>query len=295
MKTFKNYLSESSSTPVIACGIGRRKTIHEAFWDSATPLTKEHEEDKTKIPVIDSDVVKSYMKEMRRSIIPHLEASHYPYLDENTEYLQNLHEYVMGSQVLNKTLKAAHDLKLNPDNEDHFYHAMQHAFDSGEVDKADYHNIDWHKKHNYFKHYQHLKHLTENAPELPVSFHTYTGVGARFDVHKLRNQDGGRIHLPAFTSTSLDPSSATSFASKTEMHGNITTPVKRHRELIRLTMQQGKQYGLFHGNNYEFPQGTEDEFILRPKTTIRLVNEPRILHRRNSTFLIHDAEIEDYK
>ena len=117
------------------------------------------------------------------------------------------------------------------------------------------------------------------------TFHVYSGVGRDFNISKLREKHE-KVHLPAFTSTSLDHKIAASFAMK----GSKATP-----EILRIKIPKGSQHGTFIGSATFHDH--ENEFLMHRGKTIKFVGEPKIFkeEKYGTTIdhLVHTAEIVD--
>lgn len=124
------------------------------------------------------------------------------------------------------------------------------------------------------------KEVNEHKLEHPL--HTFSGVG--FDPQELASKHPeGHIHLPAYTSTSVDKDVAREFAS-TARYGQPDN--KRH--IIHFELPKG-QAGKHVGKNSENP--FEREFVLPRNTTIKVHPNP-VEHRRiGQTYLVHKATI----
>lgn len=118
------------------------------------------------------------------------------------------------------------------------------------------------------------------------TFHVYSGVSKDFNISKLR-ENNEKVHLPAYTSTSLDPKVAASFASGLG---------KDHREMLRIKIPKESQHGTFIGSATSNDQ--EHEFLLHRGKTIKFDGPPKIFKDKNGhgwprNYLVHTAEIVD--
>lgn len=137
-----------------------------------------------------------------------------------------------------------------------------------------------------------LSNMIKKAPKLHRDINVYTGVGASFDIQKHREAGNDKIHLPAFTSTSLDPKIAHDFSTKFD---SDYREIKDMPEMVRIKLPAGSKHGMYIG-----PAGIsgEREYLLHHGKTLKFKGAPRVIHW--GTFggepkhvLIHDAEIAD--
>ena len=91
--------------------------------------------------------------------------------------------------------------------------------------------------------------------------HTYSGVG--FDVNKTANSDG-ILHLPAYTSTSIDKNVAKKFAHKGHRENHLSK-----RNIIHFHLQENNK-GKYLGTDSNIH--SEKEFTLPRNTTIKIHN-----------------------
>ena len=122
----------------------------------------------------------------------------------------------------------------------------------------------------------------------PKDFHVYTGVGADLDILSHRSNRSNRLYLPAFTSTSIQPSTAAMFSSRFSEHGG---EAKKYREVVRLHIPQGSEHGVYLGSTgLNTSMGHEHEFLLHRGHVIQFMGEPRISNA-GTPILVHDAKI----
>lgn len=134
-----------------------------------------------------------------------------------------------------------------------------------------------------------LSRVIAGSPETQEDLDVYTGVGGGFDVDQQRQQNDGLIHLPAYTSTTLNPKIAKNFAFQHD-HDYPDRPSKRMKEIIHLRLPKGTRNTLFFGKHSVYPG--EHEILLRHGTTIRLHGTPRVMQSDPVTrYLIHSGTI----
>lgn len=132
-----------------------------------------------------------------------------------------------------------------------------------------------------------LQKLDESLDELskpaPHDFHVYTGVGTGFNIAHIRAKQGDKVHLPAYTSTSINPSIAASFSND----GHL----KMFGEMIRVHIPKGSTHGTYLGHLGEV--GDEGEFLLKRGKTLKFHGEPRAVRTSGKTVIVHDATIHE--
>lgn len=112
---------------------------------------------------------------------------------------------------------------------------------------------------------------TVSKNKLPRPIHTYSGVNWHPGEMAAKHPEG-HVHLPAFTSTSLDPRVAHSFAQDhgTEMARNKGVP-HTDNHVIHFHLKAG-QPSKYVGHTSEYPD--ERELILPRDTTIKVHPKP---------------------
>ena len=212
--------------------------------------------------------------------------------------------------------------KLDGRLEDYYhqdnYHTKKNAFniysyDSHAVNKhlIDRHIDSYHS--NDEKLAEHIgiidTHLDNYTKPAPVDFHVYSGIGDSLHVHHIRQNNSDRLYLPAYTSTSLEPTVAEQFTlnhARYDDDGNPRSRVKKpYREIIRFHIPKDSEHGTYlgstgydggNGHEYEFLRGNghEYEFLLHRGTHIQFLGKPRIypMHTsEDSPIIVHDAKI----
>ena len=98
-----------------------------------------------------------------------------------------------------------------------------------------------------------------NKKRTPHDLHVYTGIG--FDPHQVFKPSKARnkyhAHMPAYTSTSIDPQQARSFAIKKSHRANI----------IKIHVPKGSR-GLYMGESFGYPD--EKELVLPRNCKLRI-------------------------
>jgi hypothetical protein len=117
--------------------------------------------------------------------------------------------------------------------------------------------------------------------KLPTRLNTYSGV--KFDPGKeSENSPDRKIHLPAYTSTSISPKVAKGFS---KMMTHPTDPTKRISHVLRFNLPEG-HHGIYAGQNSSHPN--EKEFIIPRDTTVRIGDKPEVYqHPTNTKEEIH--------
>jgi hypothetical protein len=197
---------------------------------------------------------------------------------------------VDDSTMLNSALIHMHKNDLDPSNFKHFHEGIHQAHKK--YDSYTTKNELADRAAKDFVHVHHLDKILGEAPKAPRDFHVYTGVGNEFHVNKLRQAGHDQVHLPAYTSTSIDPDVAHGFA-KGGIDLGPTTP-KPHAEVIRIKIPKDSQHGIYLGSASTMED--EKEFILKRGTTIRFVGEPRRVKTAlwggtEQHTIVHNAEV----
>jgi hypothetical protein len=117
--------------------------------------------------------------------------------------------------------------------------------------------------------------------KLPTRLNTYSGV--KFDPGKeAENSPDRKIHLPAYTSSSISPNVAHGF-SKLSSHPTDSNKVVSH--VLRFNLPEG-HHGLYVGKHSEHSR--EKEFIIPRDTTVRIGDKPEVYqHPKNRAEEIH--------
>jgi len=119
-------------------------------------------------------------------------------------------------------------------------------------------------------HLQHAEQLDRalNRYKLKEKLHVFSGVRFNPGAEASKNSER-KIHLPAFTSTSIKPSIARGFAD-TLPHPNVSQGVQH---IVRFNLPKGHN-GLYIGTNSE--HNTEHEFLLPRKTSWHISKTPEV-------------------
>ena len=132
--------------------------------------------------------------------------------------------------------------------------------------------------------------------EAPHTFNVYTGLKGnpftksdRFGVHITgRNKDGSfQGHLPAFTSTTIQPDVAADFASGT---------YASHKHMLKIRIPKGSKHGAYVGHISEHPH--EREFLLDKGKNLKIHYKPEYYRKKeegdvNHYFIWHAKIDED--
>lgn len=132
-------------------------------------------------------------------------------------------------------------------------------------------------------HHYDLKKLDEEIAEhkLPHKLHVYSGVG--FDPQKLSSaHPEGHIHLPAYTSSSINKDIAREFASGAAFGKN------EGRHILHMELPKGHT-GKYLGENSE--NYHESEFMLPRGMTIKVHPNPKKIKRLGREYHVHKATV----
>lgn len=200
------------------------------------------------------------------------ELNNYYHKYNAVEKQEHFSRYTMdgGSSGINKFLISHHNGTASP---------KDHLYNSHDVQHID----DMMKKYSF---------------KAPKSFFVYTGVGDSLNIDEHRTNRSNRLYLPAYTSTSLDPTEAEDFTTQ-KLHDNPDQDTtKKYREIVRLHIPQNSTYGTHLGNagfgEHGDGDGDEKEFLLHRGLHIQFLGQPRIypgITAQNSKVLVHDAKI----
>lgn len=106
----------------------------------------------------------------------------------------------------------------------------------------------------------------------PHDLTLYTGI--RRHPQKRANGDG-LLHLPAYTSTSLNAAPAISFATKSPRHISEDPQDRRNKHVLKISYPKGS-HGVYIGKQTDIPG--EREFLMPRGVTLRISDNPRIIH-----------------
>lgn len=305
MLTFKTFLNESGPfIPHVYCSIGRsnEQGLTEWYWENAkpgeNPETYDFQENDR------DDIIASSQEYMKDEENNHLDLkdSFRPLIDHvvaHPETRMAMRAYLNDSKPVNLPLVRLHETGTRIDDPTHVHAAFDHLYRTRRLVGS---GIDTTHR-DAFTERQRLIHEAINHPAnrgTHGGFFVYSGVGGDFHVNKLKTQNQGLLHLPAFTSTSLEPSIARGFATE---HGRNEdgdlVKKKPMPEMIRIWVPHNYKKGIYIDNNREdFVVAGEREFILDKGTNLRIKGGPRVFRDRRAIFhsdqkhvLIHDAEI----
>lgn len=142
-----------------------------------------------------------------------------------------------------------------------------------------------------------MDHVT-NSHKLPEDLHVYSGV--KFNPDELASKHPDRhVHLPAFTSTSIQKEVAQGFANDTTHHEDEHEFT--HHHIIHFHLKKG-QKGIFVGTNPDHDRDNqlsehpeEHEFILPRNTKIHIHPEHDTYDDNNEsrTYHVHHAHVVD--
>ena len=192
---------------------------------------------------------------------------------------------------------------LDTELEDHYHSGfdkqgksdafMDYSVGSGDLNKFLIHHHLKKTTPAHIKTYSNYVRTMDNNMEdytvpAPKDFHVYTGVGPDLDILGHRANRSNRLYLPAFTSTSIQPSTAAMFSGRFSGHGG---EAKKYREVVRLHIPQGSTHGTYLGSTgLTTSLGHEHEFLLHRGHVIQFMGEPR-MSVLGSPILVHDAKI----
>ncbi len=174
---------------------------------------------------------------------------------KNNELGEHTKAYSKWSADLNGSLlKHAKEGKEHPTE----FEDSMHKFHLGELDKE----------------------LHEHKLEHPL--HVFSGVG--FHPQELASQHPeGHVHLPAYTSTSIDKSVARDFAGTAGFGKG-----ERSRHIIHMELPKGHP-GKYLGRNSE--NSSESEFMLPRNMKIKIHPEPKVVSSYGHDYHIHKATV----
>lgn len=212
-----------------------------------------------------------------------------------------------------------HNIKLNRQGDDleAYYHSFNaykkrndfglYTSDSRPLNRhlINHHLQDNYEEDNFLKNHVDIidKHLDNYSNPAPRTFHVYTGVGDTLNIAHIREVNArqqsntDRMYLPAYTSTSLDPTKAEEFTNNYRKTDENDVPIlsKPHREIIRFEIGRGSTHGTYLGSTgFDGGDGHEHEFLLHRGTHIQFLGKPRvypILSSGIGNVIVHDARI----
>lgn len=293
MKSYKEFFFESTRIPFVLCGIGKLNSLQEWAWensyDTLDAVSGRHSErimhnhDKIHDIYRSTDILPLH-NSLSEHYSPHINSLSSPHLDAIVKYID-------GSHGLNSLLVRYHQQDLDFDKPEDFEKASEYHRDHYPVNIS---QLRGEKVRNHDEFIDRLGYLDDAlrlSPDSPHEYHVYTGVGRRFNVGKFRSAGHSIIHLPAYTSTSIDPKIASIFSrQKVGASGHTDESEELMPEMIRLSIPKGSRYGMYLPQN-----SVEKEFLLRRGTNIRFLGKPRYTVVSDvgdpKHIKIHDAEI----
>ena len=178
----------------------------------------------------------------------------HPYHKLDSEERSSIKEYTKNSRDLNNHLYKSH----SPDAT---------SYDFKDSKKIPYKNSKEFNTESML-HEHMIKHLDSAADKSKTkkAFHTYSGI--KFDPDKEASKHPDRhIHLPAYTSTTLDPNIAKRFAYT---RGGDESNNVHH--VLKIKVKKGtKAIPVLDHTSYPTP---EDEVLLARNTTLKIANKP---------------------
>lgn len=208
--------------------------------------------------------------------------------DEFSEKINHVAGYVGDSSDINRSLIEIHKAKKDPtDKKSHVWAAEDYVSKRTWNPDRVAAKIKEHSDHTHNT-MNEMNRVIENSPPAHREFHVFTGVGPNFDVGKLRKEGNDKVHLPAFTSTSINPHIARVFSWDGQQ--------KEHKEIIRIRIPQGSRHGTYIGST---GLAGEQEYVLKHGKTLQFKGEPRMVGTKFSrdkyqeNYMVHDADLVD--
>lgn len=292
MKHFKSFINESvdRKTPILYAGIGNQQDIdipmvfENLHLPYSVPEPEWDKDGKRENTFKDNNPagVERYWDHAALTTATRQYDNHPIYISGlSREDRSHVSGYSESSNSLNKLLIHGHMRDLDMMNFKDMDELHAHLLSKNIVTEKDMMKL-------YGRH-KTLSRVLAGSPETNEDLDVYTGVGGAFDVEKMRQQNNGLIHLPAYTSTTLNPRIAQNFAYQHD-HDYPDRPSKRMREIIHLRLPKGTRNTLFFGSHSAYPN--EHEILLRHGSTIRLEGTPRVMQSDAVTrYLIHSGTI----
>lgn len=185
-----------------------------------------------------------------------------PNVQMMTEHLHSLPDHV--------TKSIAHYTGYNEDTDtNHSKEINDHLISGGDVSDHE--------------HAKNIASAFDNSPEVNHSFHVWTGVGSKLNITKEREAGATHLHLPAFTSTSIDPRTVQHFAQqKTFPHGI--------KEVVRIKVPEGSKRIINIQHVSDHPD--ELEWLVKHGSRVKFTGEINKFKLGDRYFHVHDAELE---
>ena len=116
-----------------------------------------------------------------------------------------------------------------------------------------------------------IKHLDAALDKhaAPKDFFVFSGIP--FNPNEVKN-DGGKIHLPAYTSTSLNLDRAAYFAKRFSDH---TNPENTHIHILKINVPEGSKHGAYIAQYSRYNKG-EHEFLMKRNSVIKVDRVPEV-------------------
>lgn len=139
---------------------------------------------------------------------------------------------------------------------------------------------------------RHLTNMMANPPPAPHDFHVYTGIkeglfSKQSKMKKVPNKDTSVIkaRLPAYTSTSLRRTIASSFAKHTTHDGAINETL----HLLKIHIPEGSKHGSYIAHHADMQH--ENEFLINKGKKLHIHPEPEH-HETSNTYIWHAKIVE---
>lgn len=144
----------------------------------------------------------------------------------------------------------------------------------------------------------HLSNAIKSAKPAHEDFHVYSGMSLNPHEH-----ENGKIHIPAFTSTSSDHRVAGNFAKKTTIehiadeHG-VLHPTEIHH-VLKINVKKGQHVGAFIGGHST--RQFEHEFLIHKNHTFHLSgkHEDHVqsggIFSKPKIYRVHEATVETHE
>ena len=309
MKTFKEFTNNSEKLVAGYASIGhyRPLDIPEKF-PTNTPVGYFSIGNRPEV------IIKNQLKETRDTEVANIiQEWIYDHGFDMDDYEKDPHK--IDLQIAMANHPDPHRIKLNRHSDDleAYYHSFNHddkrddfglyTFDSRAINK---HLIAHHLRESYTpndtlaRHANTIDgHLDTYSNPAPKDFHVYTGVGDSLDIKKIRDnpENGNRMYLPAYTSTSIDPTIAEQFTKNSRNLDFYGAPIRKkpYREIVRLHIPRGSTHGTYLGSTgYDGGDGHEYEYLMHRGSHIEFQGKPRIypiLSYGVGNIIVHDAKI----
>jgi hypothetical protein len=173
----------------------------------------------------------------------------------------HLNKYTSGSRMLNKALWAAN--KAGTKAPTHV-NGMTHTHDVKELDKA------------------------VNRNKLNDDLHVYSGVG--FDPAELASKHPeGHVHLPAYTSTTIDKSIARNFGANQTLDKPHLQTATTKGHIMHIALKAGQKGAYISDSGTEYKK--EHEFLLPRDTILKHNGTTTHQDEYGDDYLVHHMEV----